>query len=55
MVDCLELLTDRQQRRKPALDSVRLDATADGALFEGTREPDSFCEAADLLEAAMNT
>ena len=34
-------------------DSVRLDVTAGGSLFEGTTDPDSFCEAADLLEAAM--
>lgn len=34
-------------------DSVRLDVTIGGSLFEGTTDPDSFCEAADLLEAAM--
>lgn len=34
-------------------DSVRLDVTIGGSLFEGTTDPDSFCEAADLLAAAM--
>lgn len=34
-------------------DSVRLDVTAGGTLFGGTTDPDSFCEAAELLEAAM--
>ena len=34
-------------------DSVRLDVTAGGLLFNGTADPDSFREAADLLEAAM--
>lgn len=34
-------------------DSVRLDVTAGGVLFSGTADPDSFGEAADLLEAAM--
>jgi len=30
-----------------------LDVTAGGLLFNGTADPDSFREAADLLEAAM--
>lgn len=34
-------------------DSVRLDVTAGGLLFNGTADSGSFREAADLLEAAM--
>jgi hypothetical protein len=34
-------------------DSVRLDVATGGSLFEGTTDPDGFCESEDLLEAAI--